>query len=121
MVRLTLTLNEPRATLPAWSVAVQVTSVVPIANVLPDAGVHTTGTLPSTRSVAVGWNVATAPSGPVAVSTWSAGTVSAGGVVSTTVIWNVVDAALPALSVAVQVTVVVPTGNVPAPGVQVTG
>jgi hypothetical protein len=51
----------------------------------------------------------------------SAGTVITGAVVSCTVTWNEADAVLPCASVAVQCTVVVPSGNVePEPGVQLT-
>ena len=54
--------------LPAASVAVQVTLVVVMSNVEPDAGVHVTGRLPETLSWAVAVTVTTAPSGPVASS-----------------------------------------------------
>ena len=41
--------------MPAASVAVQVTMVIPSANVVPDPGVQFTGREPSMRSAAVGW------------------------------------------------------------------
>jgi hypothetical protein len=50
---LTITLNEPVATLPALSDAEQTTVVVPILNLLPEPGEHATGLLPLTASVAV--------------------------------------------------------------------
>ena len=71
--------------LPAVSVAEQVTVVGPSAKVLPDAGVQTGVIEPSTVSVAVAVNVTTAPLGPVASAVMSAGTVTTGSVVSTTV------------------------------------
>jgi hypothetical protein len=100
--------------LPCTSVAEHVTIVAPRANVLPDAARQLTSTEPSTRSEAVGFEyVAVAPVGPVASTENEAGTpASAGGVVSTTVIVNEPVAMLPEASVAEQVTVVVPSGNV---------
>ena len=53
VVSVTLTLKEPEAVLPAASLAVQVTTVVPRAKTLPEAGVHETATDPSTASFAV--------------------------------------------------------------------
>src|SRR5262245_41110044 len=50
----TVTLNVACELLPRVSEAVQVTVVWPIGNVDPDAGLHVTGRLPSTMSVAVG-------------------------------------------------------------------
>jgi hypothetical protein len=46
-------LNEPDAVLLAASVAVQVTLVTPMANIEPEAGVHTGVTDPDTVSWAV--------------------------------------------------------------------
>ncbi len=66
---------------------------------------------PETRSLAVGVNVAAAPSDPVASIVWSA-SVSAGPVVSRTVVFAVAVPVLPAASVAVQVTVVSPRAKV---------
>ena len=101
------------------SVAEQVTVVVPIGKVLPDAGVQTGVIEPSTVSVAVAVNVTTAPAELVASVVISAGTVTTGAVVSTTVTVKVADPVLPALSVAEQVTVVGPSGKVlPDAGVQ---
>ncbi len=51
---MTITLKLASAVFPWESVAVHFTVVSPIANVEPEAGVQTTGTEPSTMSVAVG-------------------------------------------------------------------
>jgi hypothetical protein len=109
-----MTLNEPVASFPAASVAVQVTSVVPSGNVEPEAGVHDTSTEPSTKSVAVAAAyVTSAPCGLVASAAGGAdGSVNSGGVVSCTMTLNEPVASFPAASVAVQVTSVVPSGNV---------
>jgi hypothetical protein len=65
--------------------------------------------------------VKTAPVGPTASIVAFAGTVMAGGAVSLTVTVNEAEPGLPCASVAVQVTVVVPRGNVePLGGAQVT-
>src|SRR5580704_16014563 len=63
----TVTLNEQVPTLPEESVAVQLPSVVPIPNTLPDAGTQITATLPSQLSAALGVNVITTPSGLLAL------------------------------------------------------
>jgi hypothetical protein len=58
-------------------------------------------------------NVTAAPLEPVASAVMSAGTFEiTGGVVSTTVKWNEAVEVLPLVSVAVHVTVVVPSGNI---------
>ena len=54
VVSCTVTLKLLVASFPAASVALQFTVVVPRAKVLPEAGVQTTATLPSTMSLAVG-------------------------------------------------------------------
>src|SRR5204863_273687 len=51
---LTVTVKVVVDVLPAASLAVQVTVVVPIANRLPEAGTQVTVSVPSTASVAVG-------------------------------------------------------------------
>ncbi|HSL63451.1 MAG TPA: hypothetical protein VK874_02240 [Gaiellaceae bacterium] len=62
------------------------------------------------------------PAADAAPTVIGAGTVSVGAVVSTTVTWPAVDDAFPAVSVAVHVTAVAPTGNVePDAGAHVTG
>jgi hypothetical protein len=76
----TVTVNDPLALFPCVSVAVHPTVVVPIGNVLPDAGEQTTGRVPSTRSDADAVNVTTAPDGVVAVAVMLAGTVTEGAV-----------------------------------------
>src|SRR5262249_1807274 len=62
----TVTVKLELARLPLPSAAVQVTVVVPTANVLPDAGEQITGTEAPVLSVAAGaGQVTTAPLGPV--------------------------------------------------------
>jgi len=78
----TVTWNEPVAVLPCASVAVHRTATVPRGNVDPEAGLHDTGTGPSTMSVAEGAKETAAPDGPVASAIVSAGSVNTGGVVS---------------------------------------
>jgi hypothetical protein len=115
--------NEQVAVLPDASVAVQVTVVVPTGNGVPDGGTHATVT-PGQLSVATGGgNVPTAEVaiGQVAGATavCGPGQVIVGACVSTTVIVNV--QVLTGGPVAVQVTVVVPTGKVlPEGGTHVT-
>ena len=99
---------------PLASVAVHVTTVVPTGKVR-GASLVTTG-LGSTRSVTAAVPSATAVCCPVASTVTSGGGVSAGGVVSCTVTGNSPLLLLPALSVAVQVTVVVPIENVDPEG-----
>src|SRR5215831_19468863 len=82
VVSLTVTVNDAEATLPALSDAVHVTVVVPSGKVDPDAGVHVTGTTPSTSSSADAVYVTTAPAGLVASAVMFAGTVITGGIVS---------------------------------------
>ena len=66
VVSCTVTWNDECDLFPAPSVAVQLTVVGPLGKVAPDGGVQLTGTLPSTRSVAVGLCTATAaPAGLV--------------------------------------------------------
>src|SRR4029077_11030999 len=104
------------------SFAVQVTVGKPSGNVVPLAGEHVTDGCASHRSVAVGVaNVTLAPAPLVCSTTMSAGLVRAGGVVSFTVMVKLVVLVLPEASLAVQVTVVTPRGNVvPLAGEHVT-
>ena len=98
---------------PAASVAVQVTVVVPGGKKEPDAGVQTAVT-PGQLSLTVGSGKLTnAPLLPGSLKPlMSAGQVITGGSVSFTVTVNEQGAlVLPAASVAVHVTVVVPTGK----------
>ena len=105
----TVTVNVDVETFPCPSVAVTVTGVVPIANCEFDAidSVIVTG---PTASVAVGAYVALAPAALVA-STTMFGAVITGAVRSCTVTANVAVDVLPAPSLAVTVTVVVPNGS----------
>jgi hypothetical protein len=73
--------------LPCASVAEHVTVVVPRRKIDPDADVHVGVSGPSTRSVAVDVNIATAPVGEVC-STVTLAAVTVGGVVSRTVTRN---------------------------------
>src|SRR5918994_2104593 len=100
VVSFTDTVKLPDAVLPAASVASQMTVVAPRPNVDPGAGVHSVKTEPSTRSSAEALNVAVAPAAEV----------------SLTVTVNELSPVFPALSAAVQVTVVVPIGKI-SPGV----
>ena len=63
VVSWTVTLKVAVAVLLPLSVAVQLTVVVPIGKVEPEAGAHVTGSVPSTTSVAVAVNVTAAPPG----------------------------------------------------------
>lgn len=107
-----MTVNDPAAVLPRESSAEHWTTVVPTGNCDPEAGEHSTGTLPSTRSMAVGSNVTTAPEALVAETTTSSSPSSSGPAVSVTVTVNVPSTLWPKLSVAVQTTSVLPIGNV---------
>jgi hypothetical protein len=83
--------------------------------------VQVTATTPSTASVAEEVKLNAAPVAPVASTLAFAGTVTTGPVVSATVTVNDAARLLPRASVAVHVTVVVPSGKVaPLAGVQVT-
>src|SRR6476620_7460390 len=66
---------------------------------------------PSTMSSALAVNVAAAPSGPVASTFLSAGTVTSGGVVASTVIVNELLPVLSCASFALHVTRFAPSGN----------
>jgi hypothetical protein len=121
VVSRTVTVNVLLPVLARVSVALQVTVVVPAGNVDPLAGVQLTATLPSTRSVADAVNVKAAPVGPVASIVAFAGTVTTGAVRSATVTVKLFVCVFAWLSVAVQVTVVAPSGNVaPLAGTQLT-
>src|SRR3954468_23187480 len=102
---LTFTLNVwTPLELPALSVAVQLTCVVPSANVLPEAGVQAAVTVASTASLAVGRKVAGAPAAEVAVRLMSGNLPSAGAVLSRTDTVKSAEDRLPALSDEPQVT-----------------
>ena len=117
----TVTVNDDARVLPCVSVAVQLTVVDPSGNVAPLDGAHATTTLPSTASLAVAEYVKLAPVALVASIVASAGTVTTGAVVSVTVKVKEAAALLPRASVAVQLTVVAPSGTVdPLAGAQFT-
>src|SRR5450755_3138936 len=119
----TVTVELAVLALPAASVAVQVTTVVPIGYGAgpPEWSQFTTGVL--TMSTAdTGGSVTEAPDALVAAMVIGANRVSTGGVVSTTCTKDEPVAESPAALLARQFTVVVPSANVPAPmaGVQLT-
>ena len=98
----------------ALSVAVHVTGVLPIGKVSPDVASHVTLTFGSHVSVAVGIaNETGAPAALVLSTDISAGQLGVGDVVSSTIIENEHSDSLPAGSVVVQFTGVVPIENVP--------
>src|SRR4051794_6876127 len=123
MVSCTVTVKLPGAALPCASVAEQFTLVWPSGNVLPDAGLQSGVMLPSTVSVAVAVKETGAPFGPAASTLMSAGSVSTGDLVSRTVTVKLPTLdVLPFASVAVQCTVVSPSGNMlPESASQLTG
>jgi hypothetical protein len=113
VVSSTVTTKLAEPVLPAASVAVHATVVEPSANSEPDALSHVAATLPSTASKADAAPYETgAPAALVASAVLSPDAVTTGAVVSRTVIVKLAEPVLPAPSVAEQVTVVVPTGNV---------
>jgi hypothetical protein len=116
VVSSTLTLKLAVAVLPAASVERQVTVVSPNANSVPERGEHTGTMAPSTTSEALAEKVTVAPLFAVALVEKSSGTFSAGALVSDTLTTNELFAVLPALSVAVQRTVVLPNGKVEPDG-----
>src|SRR5689334_1159549 len=74
----TVTGNERVATRPSLSVAVHVTVVVPIGNMLPETSEQTGTSGPSCRSFAIAAYVTAAPAGPVASAKTEVRTVSVG-------------------------------------------
>jgi hypothetical protein len=115
----TSTLNESDALLPALSVAEQVTIVTPLWKTEPERGEHEADTEPSTTSDAAAWKDTIAPEPEVALTVKLSGKFRTGGLVSTTLTTNEPLALLPALSVAEQVTVVLPSLSVePDSGLQ---
>src|SRR5207248_1110386 len=101
-------LHEPR--FPAESDATQRILVTPIANVCPERGVQTTVT-DEQRSTARGRNSTLAPCSLVNSTTKFVGQTKLGAVVSTTVMVKLHELEFPLLSLAMQVTRVVPRGN----------
>jgi hypothetical protein len=112
--RRTVTVNAFDAVFEWASVAVHVTVVAPTENVVPEAGLQLGVIEPSTLSLALAEYVTTAPPGCPVVTVKSPGTVIVGGVVSTrfTVTEKLPLVEFECASVAVQMTVVDPTGNV---------
>ncbi len=112
-----MTENEVCAELPESSVAVQLTVEEPSGNEEPDGGVHAMRQSASTLSVAVIVNgTGSCPGVPVASKTvvpdGEPNTGSTSSTKAVTVTLNWAEPVLPAASVALQVMVVVPTGNV---------
>src|SRR5437588_2913405 len=102
-VSLTVTWNCRVVWLPAASVAVAVTVVVPFGKVVPDGMSVVTLAVPQ-LSVALTAKLTTAEQEPASLPTvMSAGTLSVGGVLSMTVMVCVALAWLPPVSVAVKV------------------
>ena len=121
VVSRTATVNDPELPLPRESAALQLTSVSPIANIEPLAGLQLGVTGPSTASTALAWYRTEAPPGPVASIATGPGSPRAGGTVSTTVTENITAQRLPCASMAAQVTLVVPMGTTaPLAGEQLT-
>src|SRR5438128_1095621 len=122
VVSVTVTVNDAVPRLPCASVAAQVTVVGPNGKVNPLAGVQVVASGPSRISVADAVKVWAAPAALVASTVALAGTVMTGPVVSVTVTMKDAAPGFPCASVAVQLTVVAPNGNVdPLEGAQVAG
>src|SRR6266704_2603174 len=81
----TVTVKELMPVFPLPSLAEQVTVVVPSAKLLPEAGLQLTETGPAHTSLALAVKLTVAWPEPVHSTEIGAGTVTAGGVVSTTV------------------------------------
>ncbi len=108
VVSVTVTLNLHEAEIPALSLALQVTTVAPKANRLPEAGEHETDASPF-ASLAVGLKVGLMyGTPPVGELLMLFGQVITGGVVSTTVTLMLHDDDKPYGSVALHDTVEVP-------------
>src|SRR5688500_4389560 len=107
VVSCTVTVKLAEPVLPAASTAVQLTVVVVRPNPEPDTGLQVVATAPLTMSIADALKLTGAPVAPVASTVMLAGTVTTGGVVSTTVTVKLAEPVLPAASAAVHVTVVV--------------
>lgn len=108
----TVTVKLPLAVLLWESVAEQLTVVVPIGNVEPEAGEQIAAREPSTRSLAEAVKLTGAPEAFNAATVMLEGNINAGGVVSTTVTVKLAVPVFPCVSVAVQLTVVVPNAKV---------
>jgi sulfopyruvate decarboxylase TPP-binding subunit len=122
IVSCTVTLKLPLTMLLCESVAEQVTIVVPMGKVLPEAGTQVTDIEPFTRSDAEAEYETIAPEGLVASVVISDGSVRVGAVVSCTVTLKLPFAVIPLVSDAEQLTVVEPRAKMlPDRGEQVTG
>ena len=119
----TVIVNEQLLVLPAASLTPHVTVDVPFGNVEPDGGAQVGAATPGQLSDTVGAGyVTTAEHFPESVPvTTLAGQVIKGGCVSLIVTVNEQLAVLPEASLTVQVTVVVPFGNVEPDGGEQTG
>jgi hypothetical protein len=121
VVSLTVTVNDALELLPRVSCAVQWTVVMPSANREPDAGAQLTVAASSGSEDVTAYDTV-APPAPEASAARFPGFVIVGAVMSATVTLNDAEELLPAASVAVQLTVVGPYGNVePEAGKQFTG
>ena len=119
VVSVTFTLCSDVALFSEASVAVQVTTVMPTGK--PTGALLVTAGLASTVSETVGVPKPTADKTPLASCVMSVGAVMVGAMVSTTLTVNNELAVLLLLSVAEQLTVVLPKANsVPDTGAQVT-
>src|SRR5919199_6669565 len=119
--RFTVTLKLALPVLPCESVAVHVTFVVPTGNLLPEDGLQLGVSAPSTLSLAPAKNVTLVPEGSGLFPLRLPGTLTTGGVWSTrfTVTAKLALPVFPCESVALHVTVVVPTGKLlPEDGLQ---
>ena len=103
----TITLNEQVEMFPDGSVAIEFTVVVPIEKTLPEAGVEIT--VVEQLSVANTLNVTTALHFPGSALTYLFVQFNTGGILSVTVTLKEHVTVLPEASVAVDVTIVVPT------------
>jgi len=108
-----LTANDTLLELPRESVALQLTEVVPSANMAPGAGEQEVGSGPSMSSTAVGDEYPTgAPFGPTASAVTTDGMLlNAGPSLSRTVTVKLAVAPLPESSEALHFTVVAPKGK----------
>jgi hypothetical protein len=111
-VSVTVTSKLPLAVFVCESVAEQLTVVVPTGNVEPDAGKQVTGTEPSTKSLAETVKFTAMPEASVVSTVIFAGKFKVGAVVSTAETLKLAVPVLPCVSVAEQLTVVVPNANV---------
>ena len=117
VVSTTVTVNAQLLDRPPLSVAVQTTLLVPKRKPVPEGGTHVTGTGAPEESTAVTVNV-TGVRPPVHSATTLGGQVIIGSSTRRTVTVKLHELELPTLSVARQVTVVVPIGKLPGGGAQ---